>query len=208
MIGAGSSGAAHHSSSLYSIFAHIPGIKVVVPSTPYDAKGLMTSAIRDQDPVLYCEHRLLYNTKGHVPTEQYTIPFGTADLKRKGSDVTIVALASMNKLALEAAEILEKDKIDVEVVDPRTIVPLDKKAILDSVKKTKRVLVVDEDYERCGFAGHVAAMVAAEAFDYLDAPPRTLATPNVPIPFSPPLERHIIPNLEKIVTAVKELYRT
>jgi len=204
-IGAGQSAAAHHSGSVYSIFAHIPGMKIVVPSTPYDAKGLMISAIRNDDPVLYCEHAQLYQTKGHVPDREYTIPIGQADVKREGNDVTIVALAWMARLAQDAAEELAKEKVDVEIIDPRTIVPLDKKTILESVRKTGRLLVVDEDYERCGFASEVVTIVAGEAFDYLDAPPKRLTTPNVPIPFSPPLEKHVIPNVEKIVKAVKEL---
>nr|MDO8134141.1 transketolase C-terminal domain-containing protein [Candidatus Njordarchaeum guaymaensis] len=144
-IGAGQSAAAHHSGSVYSIFAHIPGMKIVVPSTPYDAKGLMISAIRNDDPVLYCEHAQLYQTKGHVPDREYTIPIGQADVKREGNDVTIVALAWMARLAQDAAEELAKEKVDVEIIDPRTIVPLDKKTILESVRKTGRLLVVDED---------------------------------------------------------------
>ncbi|MFB0522787.1 MAG: alpha-ketoacid dehydrogenase subunit beta, partial [Candidatus Bathyarchaeia archaeon] len=166
-IGAGVSGSAHHSQSLYSIFAHVPGLKVVVPSTAYDAKGLLITAIRDDDPVMFFEHKVLYDVKGSVPEKPYTIPFGKADVKRRGDDVTVVATARMVHVALSAAEKLEGSGIGVEVIDPRTIVPLDKDTIINSVKKTSRIVIVDEDYERCGFASEVAAIVSDEAFDYL-----------------------------------------
>ncbi len=205
VIGAGFSFAAHHSQSLYSIFAHVPGLKVVVPSTPYDAKGLLIEAIRDDDPVVFCEHKSLYNAiKGPVPEELYTIPFGNAKIVKEGSDITVVATALMVHKALKAASILEKNGISIEVIDPRTIVPLDKQAILDSVKKTSKLLVVDEDYERCGFAAEVVSIVAEEALYYLDAPVKRIATPNVPIPYSPVLEKKVIPDEEKIVNAVKQ----
>jgi pyruvate/2-oxoglutarate/acetoin dehydrogenase E1 component len=204
-IGAGFSFAAHHSQCLYSIFMHVPGLKVVVPSTPYDAKGLLISAIRDEDPVMFFEHKGLYPTKGPVPEAAYTIPFGQADIKRKGRDVTIVATAMMVQKSLKAAKQLEAEGIDAEIVDPRTLVPLDKKAILDSVRKTSRLIVVDEDYERCGFASEVSAIVADEAFDVLDGPIKRVTTPNVPIPFAPVLEKTVIPNEEKIIEAVKDL---
>ena len=164
-IGAGSSFGAVHSMANYSLFAHSPGLKIVVPSTPADAKGLLKTAIRDQDPIIFFEHRSLYSTKGQVPVEEYTTPFGVADVKRKGSDVTIVAISAMVQKALEAAEVLQKqDNISVEVIDPRTLVPLDEKAILDSVAKTSRLVVVDEDYERCGMGSEIAAVVASKGF--------------------------------------------
>lgn len=206
-IGAGLSAAAQHSQVLYSIFAHVPGLKVVVPSTPYDAKGLLITAIRDDDPVMFFEHKMLYGMKGPVPEEPYTIPFGQADVKREGSDVTIVATALMVHKALEAADLLAKEGVSAEVVDPRTIVPLDKEAIFKSVRKTGRLVVVDEDYDRCGFAAWIAAIVADEAFEYLDAPIKRVTTPTVPIPFSPVLERHILPDAEKIVKAVKAVVK-
>jgi pyruvate dehydrogenase E1 component beta subunit len=204
-IGGGLSAAAQHSQVLYSIFAHVPGLKVVVPSTPYDAKGLLISSIRDDNPVMFFEHKLLYPVKGPVPEEPYTIPLGKADVKREGSDVTVIGLALTVHQALEAANILAKEGISVEVVDPRTIVPFDKEAILKSVRKTGRVVIVDEDYDRCGFASWVAAIIADEAFEYLDAPIKRITTPNVPIPFSPPLEKYILPSTEKIVRVVKAL---
>jgi pyruvate/2-oxoglutarate/acetoin dehydrogenase E1 component len=204
-IGGGLSAAAQHSQVLYSIFAHVPGLKVVVPSTPYDAKGLLISSIRDDNPVMFFEHKLLYPIKGPVPEEPYTIPLGKADVKREGSDVTVIGLALTVHQALEAANILAKEGISVEVVDPRTIVPFDKEAILKSVRKTGRVVIVDEDYDRCGFASWVAAIIADEALEYLDAPIKRITTPNVPIPFSPPLEKYILPSTEKIVRVVKAL---
>jgi len=206
-IGGGVSAAAQHSQVLYSIFAHVPGLKVIVPSTPYDAKGLLISAIRDDNPKVFFEHKLLYGVSGPVPKEPYTIPLGKADVKREGSDVTIVALAYMVHEALKAADELSKEGISAEVIDPRTIVPFDKEAILNSVKKTGRLVVVDEDYDRCGFASWVASIVADEGFTYLDAPIKRVTTPNVPIPFSPVLEREVLPNSTKIVKAVKEVVR-
>jgi len=206
-IGGGLSAAAQHSQVLYSIFAHVPGLKVVVPSTPYDAKGLLISSIRDDNPVMFFEHKLLYPIKGPVPEEPYTIPLGKADVKREGSDVTVIGLALTVHQALEAADILAKEGISVEVIDPRTIVPFDKEAILKSVRKTGKVVIVDEDYDRCGFASWVAAIIADEAFEYLDAPIKRVTTPNIPIPFSPPLEKHILPSTEKIIRAVETVVR-
>ncbi len=165
-IGAGASFAAVHSQALYALFAHSPGLKIVVPSTAADAKGLLKTAIRDKDPVIFFEHRGLYNVKNQVPTEEYTTPFGVADVKRKGKDVTIVAIAAMVQKAVEVADMLQKENISVEVIDPRTLVPLDEKAILDSVAKTSRLIVVDEDYERCGMASQIAAIVASKGFRY------------------------------------------
>jgi len=197
--------AAQHSECLYSIFAHIPGLKCVVPSTPYDAKGLLSAAIRDNDPVIFFEHKMLYGTEGEVPEDNYLVPLGKADVKRKGKDATIVALARMVNLALEAAEKLSGDGLDIEVLDLRSISPMDNKAILDSVKKTHRLLVVDEDYPRCNVATDVVALVAGEAFDYLDAPPQMLTAPHSPVPFSPILENAYLPSVDRIASAVQSL---
>lgn len=213
-MGGGYNDAAQHSQCLYGLFGHIPGIKVVIPSTPYDAKGLMIQAIRDDNPVMYFFHKglmglpwmtIIEATWAPVPEEPYTIPFGVADIKREGTDVTIVAVAMMVHRALEAAEKLAEEGISVEVIDLRTLVPLDKKAIVDSVKKTHRLLVVDEDYLSYGMTGEVIAVVAEEALDYLDAPPKRVAVPDVPIPYSNPLEDFVIPNAERIAQAVREL---
>jgi pyruvate dehydrogenase E1 component beta subunit len=205
LYGAGTSSGATHSESLYSLFAHMPGLRVVVPSNPYDAKGLLISSLRDDNPKVFFEHRLLYSLKGPVPEESYTVSFGRAEVKRKGEDVTIVAAGLMLHKALEAASRLAKEEISVEVIDPRTLVPLDRKTILGSVKKTSRLVVVDEDYERCGFASEVAALVADEGFDYLSAPVKRIATPNVPVPYNPKLEKHVLPDEDKIVKAVHSL---
>jgi len=205
LYGAGTSSGATHSESLYSLFAHMPGLRVIVPSNPYDAKGLLISSLRDDNPKVFFEHRLLYPLKGPVPEESYTVPFGKAEVKREGQDVTMVATGLMVHKALEAAKRLAEDGIGVEVIDPRTLVPLDKKTILSSVKKTSRLIVVDEDYERCGFSSEVAAIVADEGFDYLSAPVKRIATPNVPIPYNPKLEKHVLPDEDKMVKAVHSL---
>jgi len=202
--GAGTSSGATHSESLYSIFAHMPGMKVVLPSNPYDAKGLLITAIRDDDPVVFMEHRLLSRTKGPVPEEPYTVPFGVANLMREGSDVTVVATGRMVGLAMEAADELKKEA-SVEVIDPRTIVPLDEEAILNSVGKTGRLVVVDEDYERCGFSAEVAAIVAEKGFNNLKASVYRVATPNVPLPFNPTLEKQLLPDGEKIARAIRNV---
>ena len=203
MIGAGFRAAAQHSECLYSIFAHIPGIKSVVPSTPYDAKGLLSSAIRDNDPVMFFEHKLLYDVEGEVPEDNYTIPLGVADVKREGKDATIVTLGRMVHLALEAADTLANDGVDVEVIDLRSVSPMDGDAILASVKKTHRLIVVDEDYPRCSVATDVIALVADQAFDYLDAPCKMITAPHTPVPFSPALEDVYIPNADTIVSTIK-----
>jgi pyruvate/2-oxoglutarate/acetoin dehydrogenase E1 component len=205
MIGAGFRAAAQHSECLYSIFAHIPGLKTVVPSTPYDAKGLLSSAIRDNDPVIFFEHKVLYDTEGEVPEDNYTIPLGVADIKREGKDVTIVTLGRMVHFSLEAAEKLAADGIDVEVVDLRSISPMDEDAVLASVKKTHGLVVVDEDNPRCSLATDVVALVADQAFDYLDAPCKMITAPHTPVPFSPTLEDVYIPSVDTIVTTVKSL---
>jgi len=203
--GGGVNIAAHHSQSLEAWFMHIPGLYVAVPSTPYDAKGLLKAAIRGENPVIFCEHKLLYPIEGEVPEEDYTVPFGVADVKREGTDVTIVATLYMVHKALNAAEKLEKEGINVEVVDPRTLVPLDKKAIIESVKKTGRLVVVSEDCKTAGVTAEISAIVAEEAIDYLDAPIKRVATKDTPIPFSPPLENYVIPDETRIVEAVKEI---
>jgi len=205
MIGAGFRAAAQHSQCLYSVFAHIPGLKAVVPSTPYDAKGLLITAIRDDDPVIFFEHKLLYDMEGEVPEESYTLPLGKADIKRDGKDVTVVALGRMVHLALEAAEKLSSDGADLEVIDLRSISPMDNEAILESVRKTHRLVVVDEDYPRCNVATDVVALVADQAFDYLDAPPKMISPPHVPVPFSPALEDIYIPSVDQIVATAKSL---
>jgi pyruvate dehydrogenase E1 component beta subunit len=204
-IGAGFRAAAQHSECLYSIFTHIPGLKTVVPSTPYDAKGLLSSAIRDNDPVIFFEHKVLYDMEGEAPEDNYTIPLGVADVKREGKDATIVSLGRMVHFSLTAAETLAGDGIDVEVVDLRSISPLDKDAILTSVKKTHRLVVVDEDNPRCSVATDVVALVADQAFDYLDAPCKMISAPHTPVPFSPTLEDVYIPSVDTIVSTVKSL---
>ena len=203
--GAGFSAAAQHSQSLHAIFAHVPGLKVVMPSTPYDAKGLLISSIEDDDPVIFIEHKALYAVKGEVPEEPYSIPLGEADVKREGKDVTIVATAAMVHKSLEVAEKLEKDGISVEVVDPRTIVPLDVDTIINSIKKTGKLVVVDEGYPRASFASDIAALAASKAFDSLKAPVKIITPPATPVPFSPVLESEWIPSSEKIEKAVREI---
>lgn len=203
--GGGVSGAGHHSSSLEAWFMHTPGIKLVIPSTPYDAKGLLKTAIRDNNPVLFKEHKQLYSTEGLVPEEEYLIPFGKADVKREGEDVTIVATSFMVLKALSAAATLAKNGIDAEVVDPRTLVPLDEEVIINSVKKTGRVVIVHEAWKRCGTGAEIAAIVAEKAFDYLNAPIKRVAALDVPIPFSRPLEGYVLPNEKDVIKAVKEI---
>jgi pyruvate dehydrogenase E1 component beta subunit len=203
--GAGVNIASHHSQSLEAWFMHVPGLYVVVPSTPYDAKGLLKTAIRGDNPVFFCEHKLLYPIEDEVPEEEYAIPFGVADIKREGTDVTIIATLYMIHKALNAAEELEKEDISVEVVDPRTLTPLDKQAIIQSVKKTGRIVIVSEDCKTAGVSAEIAAVVAEEALDYLDAPVKRITEPDTPIPFSPPLEQYVIPNEKSIIKAVKEI---
>ena len=203
--GAGVNIAAHHSQSFEAWFMHVPGLKIVMPSTPYDAKGLLKTAIRDDNPVMFFEHKLLYPIEGVVPEEEYTLPFGVADVKREGEDVTIVATLYMVHKALAAADELDKQGIEAEIIDPRTLVPLDKQAIVNSVKKTGRIIIVTEDCKTGGVSAEIAAVVAEEALDYLDAPIKRIAEPDTPIPFSPPLEQYVIPNEKSIVKAVKNI---
>jgi pyruvate/2-oxoglutarate/acetoin dehydrogenase E1 component len=195
--GAGRGNAAQHSQSLEALFYHIPGLKVVMPSTPYDAKGLLKSAIRDNNPVVFIEHKLLYSTQGEVPEEEYLIPLGMADIKRKGSDVSVIATSNMVSKVLEAAEIL-KDVIDIEVIDPRSLVPLDMETIIHSVKKTGRAVIVQEAPRRGGVASDIASYIMEDAFDYLDYPVKIIAGKNTSIPYSKNLEDEAIPGVRSI----------
>jgi pyruvate/2-oxoglutarate/acetoin dehydrogenase E1 component len=202
MVGAGFRAAAQHSQMLYSIFTHIPGLKVVIPATPYDAKGLMIQSIRDNDPVIFCEHKLLYGVQGEVPEEIYTIPFGEANVAREGKNVTVVTLGRMLHVALEAAANLAKNNIQCEVIDLRTTSPMDEDTVLESVEKTGRLVVVDEANPRCNIATDVSAIVAQKAFRALKAPIEMVTAPHTPVPFSPDLEDLYIPNAAKIEAAV------
>jgi pyruvate dehydrogenase E1 component beta subunit len=203
MIGAGFRAAGQHSGCYYSVFAHMPGLKCVVPSTPADAKGLLAAAIRDDDVVIFCEHKLLYDLEGEVPPGEHLVPLGKADIKREGSGVTVVTLGRMVHLALEAAEALADEGVSVEVLDLRSISPMDEEAILTSVRKTRRLVVVDEDNPRCSIATDVVALVTTRAFDHLEAPPQMVTAPHTPVPFSPPLEDFYVPTSDKIAAAVR-----
>lgn len=205
-LGATRRSAAQHSQSLHAWFCHIPGLKVVVPSTPYDAKGLMKTAIRDDNPVVIFEDKMMYRLKGPVPEDDYTIPFGAADIKRAGDDLTIVATSSMVQVALGAAQQLEAHGISAEVVDPRTLWPLDEQTILDSVAKTSRAIVMDEGYGRYGVMAELASVIAEHAFFDLEAPVKRVGARHVPIPFSPPLEDVIVPTEETVVAAAQALF--
>ncbi|MEX0727103.1 MAG: alpha-ketoacid dehydrogenase subunit beta [Planctomycetaceae bacterium] len=205
MIGSGFRAAAQHSQSLYSMFTHIPGLKCVVPSNPYDAKGLLIEAIRDDDPVIFFEHKKLYQLEGDVPEESYTIPFGEAEIVREGDDVTIITLAEMVHESLKAAELLSKEGIDCEVIDLRTTSPLDEETILECVSATGRVVVVDEATPRCSMATDISALIAQKAFGALKAPIRMVTAPHTPVPFSDKLEDLYKPNAEKIASAVREV---
>lgn len=207
-MGAGRRSAAQHSQSLHAWLSHIPGLKVVVPATPYDAKGLMKSAIRDENPVAVFEDKMMYKlVKGPVPEDEYTIPLGVADVKRQGTDITIVATSSMVYAALDAATKLDEIGVSAEVVDPRTLVPLDKATLIESAKKTSRVIVVDEGYEQYGVTAEIASVIADGAFYYLDAPVKRIGAMNVPIPFSPALEDLTIPNAQKIFETAQQLLK-
>jgi acetoin:2,6-dichlorophenolindophenol oxidoreductase subunit beta len=202
-MGGGRSSGAQHSQSWHAWFAHVPGLKVVLPSTPYDAKGLLKTALRDPNPVLFFEDKVMYSKiKGPVPEEEYTLPFGKADIKRAGSDVTLVALSRMVHPTLAAAEKLAAEGISAEVIDPRTLTPLDEATLIQSVAKTGCAVIVDEGYQRFGVTAELAATLTYGAFDYLDAPIERLGAMDVPIPFSPVLEFATIPDEEKIVAAV------
>jgi pyruvate dehydrogenase E1 component beta subunit len=203
MIGAGFRAAAQHSDSIYSTFVHFPGLKVVAPATPADAKGLLIAAIRDDDPVIFCEHKLLYDMKGPVPEGEYVIPLGQAEVKREGGDVTIVAISRMVLHALEAAERLAQQGISAEVIDLRSLSPLDEATVLQSVRKTGRLVVVDEDNPRCSVAGDIATLAATQALEFLNAPVKLVTPPHTPVPFSPVLEDAYVPSPERIVTAAR-----
>jgi len=204
-LGATRRSAAQHSQSLHAWLSHVPGLKVVMPSTPYDAKGLLKTAIRDENPVVFFEDKMMYKQKGPVPEEEYTIPFGAADVKRKGEDITIVATSSMVQVALGAAELLEKIGVGAEVIDPRTTWPLDEKTLIESAKKTSRAMVVDEGYGRYGVTGEIASVIAEGAFYNLEAPVKRMGATHVPIPFSPPLEDVTVPTEQKVFEAARTL---
>ena len=204
-LGATRRSAAQHSQSLQAWVSHIPGLKVAIPSTPADAKGLLKTAIRDDNPVVFIEDKLHYPLKGDVPDGDFTIPFGVADVKRSGDDVTVVATSSMVQVALAAAELVERDGISIEVIDPRTTSPLDEDALVRSVEKTSRAIVVDEGHRRYGVTAELASVIGERAFYHLDAPVRRLGAMDVPVPFSPPLEDETVPTAETVARAAREL---
>ena len=206
--GSGTGAAAQHSESLENWFVHVPGLKVVMPSTPYDAKGLLLAAIEEDNPVMFFEHKLLYKTKGHVPEEMYTIPIGKSNIVKEGKDLTIIATSIMVPRALEAAEKLSAEGIDIEIIDPRTLKPLDDQPIIASVIKTGKVLIVHEAVKTGGFGGEISAVISeSEAFDYLDAPIRRLAGLDMPIPYNRTLEYHAVPQVEDIVEEARNLHQ-
>ena len=204
-LGATRRSAAQHSQSLHAWFCHVPGLKVVMPSTPYDAKGLLKTAIRDDNPVIFFEDKMMYRLKGPVPEQEYTIPLGVADIKRAGKDLTIVATSSMVQVALEGADLLDQAGISAEVIDPRTLWPLDEKTLIESAEKTSRVIVMDEGYGRYGVGAEIAAVIQEGAFFYLEAPVKRLGAMHVPIPFSPPLEDVTVPTKQTVFEAAKAL---
>lgn len=204
--GSGTGAAAQHSESLENWFVHVPGLKVVMPSSPYDAKGLLLAAIEDDNPVIFIEHKLLYKTKGHVPEEMYTVPLSHTNVVREGQDITVVATSIMVNRALEAAEQLAEEGIEVEIIDPRTLNPLDEEPIIQSVIKTGRALIVHEAVKTGGYGGEVVSRIMeSEAFDYLDAPIRRLAGLDIPIPYNRTLEYHTVPQVDSIVSEVKKI---
>jgi acetoin:2,6-dichlorophenolindophenol oxidoreductase subunit beta len=204
-LGAARRSAAQHSQSLHAWFSHVPGLKVVLPSTPYDAKGLLKTAIRDENPVIVFEDKMMFKMKGPVPAQEYTIPLGVADVKRAGDEITLVATSSMVQVALGAAGLLEEIGISAEVIDPRTTWPLDEKTLIDSVKKTSRAMVIDEGYGRYGVTAEIAAVIAEGAFHYLDAPVKRMGAMHVPIPFSPPLEDVTVPTERSVFQVARAL---
>lgn len=203
MIGAGFRAAAQHSDSMYSTFVHFPGLKVVAPATPADAKGLLAASIRDDDPVIFCEHKLLYDLKGPVPEGDYVVPLGKAEIRREGKDVTVVAISRMVHVALEAADQLAKAGISAEVIDLRTLSPLDEDAVLTSVRRTGRLVVVDEDNPRCSVATDIAALAATQALEFLNAPVKLVTAPHTPVPFSPALEDYYVPTPQRVLDAAR-----
>jgi len=206
-LGATRRSAAQHSQSLHAWFSHVPGLKVALPSTPYDVKGLLKSAIRDDNPVIIFEDKMMYKLKGPVPAEDYVVPLGVADVKRLGDDISLIATSSMVQVALEAAVLLAEIGISAEVVDPRTTWPLDEKTLIESVKKTSRAIVLDEGYERYGVTAEIAAVVASGAFYDLDAPVRRMGAMHVPIPFSPPLEDVTVPTAQTVFEAARAMVK-
>lgn len=204
-LGATRRSAAQHSQSLHAWVSHIPGLKVALPSTPYDAKGLLKTAIRDDDPVVFFEDKMMYKLKGPVPADEYTIPFGVADIKRVGTDITLVATSSMVHIALGAAKMLEEIGISAEVIDPRTTFPLDKQTLIESAKKTSRAIVIDEGHERYGVTAEIASVIAEGAFYYLDAPVKRMGALDVPVPFSPALEDLTVPTEQSVFEMAKKL---
>jgi pyruvate dehydrogenase E1 component beta subunit len=204
-MGAGRRAAAQHSQSLQAWFAHIPGLKVVMPSNPADAKGLLKSAIRDDNPVMYFEDKMMYNEKGPIPDGDYTVPLGEARIHRAGTDATLICTSSMLYPAIDAADQLAEEGIEVEVIDPRSITPLDEETLVNSAVKTGHVLIIDEGYQNYGVTAEIAARVQEKAFDYLDAPVRRLGAADVPIPFAPSLEDLTIPSADRIVEIVHEM---
>ena len=206
-MGAGTNSAAQHSETLYSVFTHFPGLKCVVPSNPYNAKGLLTAAIRDDDPVIVFNNRQLMGFRGepHVPEEPYSLPIGKANIAREGTDVTLVGIGYTTHLCLQTAQELESQGYSAEVIDLLSVSPMDNEAILTSVQKTRKIVIVDEDYPRCSIASDISALVAEEAFDYLDAPPRRVTAPHTPVPYSRPLEALYMPTKEKVVAAAHQV---
>ena len=204
-LGATRRSAAQHSQSLHAWVSHVPGLKVAIPSTPYDAKGLLKTAIRDENPVVFFEDKMMHKMKGQVPEEEYTIPFGVADVKLKGEDITLVATSSMVQIALGVAEKLKEIGLSAEVIDPRTTTPLDKQTLIESAKKTSRAIVIDEGYEQYGATAEIASVIADGAFYYLDAPVKRMGAMNVPIPFSPALEDLTVPTEETVFQMAKSL---
>ncbi len=201
--GAGINAAAQHSQSIYAMFVHVPGLKVVAPSDAYTAKGLLIASIRDDDPVIFCNHKVLLRARANVPEEAFTIPIGRADVKRVGSAVSLIGIGRMTQICLQAAERLAQDGVEAEVVDVLSLSPLDEDTILSSVRKTKRAVVVDEAYPRCSLATDLAALIGREVFDYLDAPVQTVTAPHTPVPFSPALEKAYVPNADRVVEAAR-----
>lgn len=206
-IGAGTNSAAQHSETLYSIFTHFPGLKCVVPSNPYNAKGLMTAAIRDDDPVIVFNNRQLMGLRfeDHVPEESYTVEIGKSDIKREGTDITLLGIGFTTRVCLEAADELEAQGYSVEVLDLLSLSPMDEEGILSSVQKTRKIVIVDEDYPRCSIATDISALVAEEAFDYLDAPPKRVTPPHTLVPYSRPIEALFVPDKDKVVAAALEI---
>ena len=206
-IGAGRSSAAQHSQSLHAIMCHVPGLKVVIPSSAADAKGLLKTAIREDNPVVFIEHKMEYNQSYEIPEGEYTIPFGQANVLREGKDITVLATSNLALKAVKAAEELAKESIDVEVIDPRTLIPLDRGTLITSIKKPGRVLLADEGYERCNIVAEIVMDLMPDIFYYLDNPPERLCLPNVPVPFSPALEFPLIPDQEKLYKRIKKIFK-